>query len=108
KDHKPSELGEYTPNLLGLDEDERILFIHMTEDYAGLLLVGFANGKFAKIPLASYETKTNRKKLVKAFNTVSPAVALFHLTDDAEFVAVSNIRKALVFNSEAVPVKTTR
>ena len=108
KDHKPSELGEYTPNLLGLDEGERIVFMHLTEDYAGLILAGFESGKFAKIPLQSYETKTNRRKLVNAFSTASPLVALFHLSEEEDFAAFSSIRKALVFNSQAVPVKTTR
>lgn len=108
KDHKPSDLGEYTPNLLDLDDGERILFMHMTEQYDGMILIGFANGKFAKIPLQAYETKTNRKKLVKAFSSASPVIALFHLAADEDFVALSNIRKALVFNSEAIPVKTTR
>ena len=108
KDHKPSELGEYTPNLLELEDGERILFMHLTESYDGMILIGFENGKFAKIPLMAYETKTNRRKLVKAFSTSSPAVALFHLPADEDFVALSNIRKALVFSSEAIPVKTTR
>ncbi|MEA4888371.1 MAG: DNA topoisomerase (ATP-hydrolyzing) subunit A [Clostridiaceae bacterium] len=110
KDHKPSDLGEYTPNLLGLEEGERIVFIHMTDDYAGQILIGFENGKFAKIPLQTYETKTNRKKLINAYSTTSPLVALFFLATDADedFVVFSSIRKALVFNSQAVPVKTTR
>ncbi|NLM79234.1 MAG: topoisomerase IV, partial [Ruminococcaceae bacterium] len=110
KDHKPSDLGEYTPNLLGLEDGERILFIHMTDDYAGRVLIGFASGKFTKLPLNVYETKTNRKKLVNAFSTASPVVGLFYLDDEAEddFVAVSNIRKVLVFDSGQVPQKTTR
>ena len=108
KDHKPSDLGEYTPNLLSLEEGERIVFMHLTEDYSGQLLFGFASGKFAKVPLNAYETKTNRKKLVNAYSVVSPLAAIFHLTADEEFVALSSIRKALVFNSSFVPEKTTR
>lgn len=108
KDHKPSDLGEYTPNLLEMEEGERIIFIHMTEDYAGKILIGYANGKFTQMPLNVYETKTNRRKLVNAYSTVSPAVGLFFIEEDDDFVAVSNIRKVLVFNSGQVPVKTTR
>ncbi len=33
---------------------------------------------------------------------------MYHLTAPEDFVALSNIRKALVFNSEMVPVKATR
>ncbi len=108
KDHKPSDLGEYTPNLLGLEDGERIVFIHMTEDYAGHLLFGFAGGKIAKVPLVAYETKTNRKKLINAYAVASPLVAIHHLLDDEDYVVTSNIRKALVFNSKLVPIKTTR
>ena len=108
KDHKPSDLGEYTPNLLEMENDERIVFLHMTEDYLGHVLLGFANGKFARIPLNAYETKTNRRKLVKAYSTASPVVRIFFLEADDDFVAVSNIHKVLVFNSAKVPVKPTR
>ena len=34
-----------------------------TKDYKGMLLFAFENGKAAKVPLESYATKTNRKKL---------------------------------------------
>jgi hypothetical protein len=61
-----------------------------------------------RLPCLSYETKTNRKKLVNAFSTASPLTAICFLTDPEDFVAVSSIRKVLVFNSELVPIKTTR
>ncbi len=108
KDHKPSDLGEYTPNLLELEEGERVVFIHNTEDYSGWLLAGFASGKIVKLPMNSYETKTNRRKLVNAYSTVSPLVAIHHIIEDEDFVVMSNIKKALVFNSARVPVKATR
>jgi DNA gyrase subunit A len=108
KDHKPSDLGEYTPNLLNLEDGERIVFMHLTEDYAGHLIFGFASGKLARVTLSAYETKTNRKKLLNAYSVASPLVAMHHLADDEDFVVISNIRKALVFSSKAVPVKTTR
>jgi DNA gyrase subunit A len=108
KDHKPSDLGEYTPNLLEMDEGERIIFIHMTEDYEGKILIGYANGKFSQMSLKVYETKTNRRKLINAYSATSPVVGLFFIDADDDFVAVSNIRKVLVFNSRQVPVKSTR
>lgn len=108
KDHKPSDLGEYTPNLLELDPEERIVFIHMTEKYEGDLLFGFASGKVARIPLTAYETKTNRRKLVKAYSQASPLVAIHFIEQEEEYVALSNIRKTLIFSSESIPVKSTR
>jgi DNA gyrase subunit A len=108
KDHKPSDLGEFSPNLLNLADGEKIACIHLTDDYGGQFIIGFANGRMVRIPCNAYETKTNRKKLIHAFNTESPVVAIHFLSEPEEFVAISSIRKVLVFNSEAVPVKATR
>ena len=108
KDHKPSDLGEYLFNLLSMSEGEKVLFMHMTLQYEGNLILGFANGKVAKIELNTYETKTNRKKLIRAFSDVSPVVSMFHIIQDEDFVAYSNINKILVFNSTLVPLKSTR
>ena len=110
RDHKPSDLGEYTPNLLSLADGEHIVFMRMTDDFTGDLLFAFANGKVARIPLSAYETKTNRKKLVNAYSDNSALVAVRFLTPaaDEDLVAISSIRKALIFNTKAIPVKTTR
>lgn len=110
QDHKPSDLGVYTRNILDLNDDEQIVFIHMTELYEGEILIGFRNGKFTRIPVQAYETKTNRRKLVNAYSTASPAVAFFYLPEqeDPDIVAVSNINKILIFKSKQVPVKKTR
>lgn len=108
KDHKPSDLGEYLFNLLSMSEGEKVLFMHITLLYEGNLLLGFQNGKVAKIELNTYETKTNRKKLVRAFSDVSPVVSMYHITQDDDFVAYSNINKILLFNSSLVPLKSTR
>ncbi len=110
KDHKPSDLGEYTPNLLELEDGEHIVYARMTDDYAGDLLFAFANGKIARIPLAAYETKTNRKKLINAYSASSPLVAVRYLPPETaeELVAISDIRKAIVFNTDMIPLKATR
>ena len=108
KDHKPSEFGEFTPNLLSLSEGERIIFIHLTDDYAGWLLFAFDSGKVARIPLQAYETKNNRKKLINAYSVASPLVGIHHQTEEEDFFISSSIRKALIFNSSSIPVKTTR
>lgn len=48
----------------------------VTKDYKGMLLFAFENGKAAKVPLESYATKTNRKKLTGAYSDKSPLVGL--------------------------------
>ncbi len=108
RDHKPSELGDFLTNLLSLDEGENIIYILSTINYSGNLLIAFENGKIAKIPVISYETKTNRKKLINAYSDKSPVVDIRFLDADRDFAAFSSINKILVFNSKHVPIKTTR
>ena len=62
-DCKASSLGEYLPNILEMDDDEKIHYMIVTDNYAGFILFAYENGKVSKIPLNSYETKTNRRKL---------------------------------------------
>ncbi|NLM76103.1 MAG: topoisomerase IV [Clostridiaceae bacterium] len=105
---KTSVLGDYLPNILGLDEDEKILSIHATDDYQGHFLFAYENGKMSKIPVSSYATKTNRKKLSNAYSNASPLVDIFFLPEDKDFVAFSTIDKVLVFNTSQINPKVTR
>ncbi len=107
-DHRPAELGEYTPNLLDLPAGEKIIYIHMTDDYQGQLLLGFANGKFTRLALDVYQTKTNRRRLVKAYSVASPLISIIFLEQDEDVFAVSDVGRALIFNSGQVPLRPTR
>ena len=108
RDHKPSDIGEYAPNLLSLEEGERVVQLVATNDYAGYLLLGFQNGKVARIPLKAYETKTRRKKLVNAFSASSPVAAIRHSLIEESYAAYSSNSRLLVFESKDVPEKSTR
>ncbi len=105
---KASSLGEFLSNLLQLDKDEKIVYITATEDYGGYMLFAYENGKMAKIEMGSYATKTNRKKLANAYSAKSPLVFALFIAEDREMVAVSSIRKALVFNTGSINPKTSR
>ncbi len=108
-DCKASVLGEYLPNVLGMEENEKIIYMAVTDGtYAGNMLFCFENGKMAKIPLASYATKTNRKKLANAYYEKSPLAAVRYLAADMELVAFSSINKVLIFDTAKIPLKTTR
>ena len=107
-DSKASQLGEYLPSYLKMDEGEHVVGMTVTTDFHGYMLFCFENGKMTKTPVKNYETKLNRKKLAKAFSAASPIVKLIFLEEDIELVAVSTVGKALAFNTSAVPVKTTR
>ena len=107
-DGKASQLGEYLNNILNLEPGEKIIKMHSTDDFKGFFLFAYENGKMAKVPVSSYETKTNRKKLYNAYNDLSPLVGIFYLEEDTDFVAFSSIDKVLVFNTSQINPKTTR
>jgi DNA gyrase subunit A len=107
-DTKPSELGGYLPNVLSMEDGEKILFMHITDTYDGNIMFAYENGKISRVDLKAYETKTNRKKLVHACCEVSPLVSILYLENDDEFAAFSSLRKAVTFSSTLIPVKTTR
>ena len=101
-DCKASSLGEYLENILEMAPGERILYMVATEDYSGYMLFSFQNGKSAKIPLSSYATKTNRKKLANAYSDLSPLCDVRFLQEDRELVAFSSIDKVLIFNTAEI------
>ncbi len=107
-DGKASVLGEYLPNILGIDGDEQIVAMASTLDYQGFAVCFFANGRVAKIPLNTYETKTNRKKLVSAYSGRSPVVAIYVLADDDEFYVMRDSDKAMVLHTKDIPMNTTK
>ncbi len=105
---KASVMGDYVPAKLDFDDGESIVFMAVTEDYSETLVSFFKNGKCAKVPLSSYETKTKRKKLGNAYSDLSELVAMFVIKGEADFVLKSSAGKALTFNTALVLPKTTR
>lgn len=108
QDSKTSQLGDYLNNKLKLEEDEKIIKMHATDNYEGYFLFAYENGKMAKIPLSSYATRTNRKKLANAYNSDSRLVGILYLSADTDLAAFSSIDKVLVFNTSQINPKTTR
>ena len=108
EDGKASLLGDYLPQSLGMDPGEGIVQIVSTTDYSGHVLFCFENGKIAKVPLASYETKTNRKRLTGAYSDKSPLRSVLVLPEDAQAVVYSTDGRALIFSTVQLLPKTTR
>lgn len=107
-DGKASQLGEYIPNLVGMEEKSDIIGMVPAGDYSGNLLFVFENGKCAKVPLSAYATKSNRRRLTGAYNAKSAAITMFYLPEDTDIVMLSSAEKALCVNTEKIPLKTTR
>lgn len=107
-DSKASVLGDYVASKLEMEPDENAVYMAVTTDYKGFMLFFFENGKLAKIDLSAYETKTNRKKLIKAYCEKFPVVNMFCVTEDKEYVMKSTYGRILLLNTGAIAVKTTK
>lgn len=107
-DSKASVLGDYVASKLEMEPDENAVYMAVTTDYKGFMLFFFENGKLAKIDLSAYETKTNRKKLIKAYCEKFPVVNMFCVTEDKEYVVKSTSGRILLLNTGAIAVKTTK
>ncbi|MEG1777514.1 MAG: topoisomerase IV, partial [Angelakisella sp.] len=74
----------------------------------GSMLFVFENGKAGRVELASYETKTKRKKLTGAYNIQSPLVFTTLLTEEKEYLFASSAQRMLIVNTAMIAEKTTR
>ena len=107
-DTKASVLGDYIPAKLGMDEGESAIYMAVTKDYAGYMVFFFENGKAAKVDMTAYATKTNRRKLLGAYNDKSPVVAIASIREDGEFLLTSSQGRMLLVHTGAIQSKTTR
>lgn len=107
-DTKASAMGEYLQNLLGMEAEEKIIYMTTTVDYSGFFVFFFENGKGVKVPLSAYATKTNRRKLVNAYASRSPLIFMQKLEEDADFVLLRNYDKATVLHTSLLPSTNTK
>lgn len=107
-DCKLSQMGEFLKSILECESDEEVIDVFPTYKYKGTFLFAYENGKAAKIPLESYETKANRKKLINSFSLKEKLCKIIYLPEDTDMVMYSNVGKILVFNSASINAKTTR
>ncbi len=108
EDSKASVLGDFIPSKLQFEADEKPLCMIVTTDYSGFMMFFFENGKAAKVNMQGYDTKTNRKKLIKAYSDKAPLVSAVYLKEDAEYVLTSTAGRVLLVNTGAISIKTTK
>ncbi len=107
-DTKASLLGDYIPAKLSFDPDEKIVALVTTRDYSGNLLFFFENGRAAKVPLASYETKTRRRRLSNAYCGKFPLVWMTAAAEDGEYILSASGRRKLLLDTAMVLPKAAR
>ena len=107
-DSKASLLGDYLPQKLSFEPEEKVLQVILPGDYKGFVMFFFAGGKAAKVPLSAYETKTNRKKLTGAYCDKSPLRSVIALTTDEQVAVYTTDGRAAIFSTAQLLPKTTR
>jgi DNA gyrase subunit A len=108
EDSKASALGDYLPSKLGMEPEERVVFLHLPGDYTGALVFFFENGKAARVDLSAYKTTSNRRRLTGAYSDKSPLVGIVALREERELAVYSTEPRALVFSTALLTPKTTR
>lgn len=105
---KASVLGSYLPSVLGFEEGESFVDVVDPGDYDGSVVFAFENGKIARVPLSSYQTKTKRKKLLNAYSDKSPLAGIVTVREEIDLVCISDDQKIVLLNSSLLPLKNTR
>lgn len=108
EDTKASVLGSYLPTVLEMEEDERVIRMEVPGDYRGSFLFFFENGKVARVNAVAYETKTNRKKLMKAYSDKSPVRCILAIREEIDVVVYSTEGRAILFNTSLLSLKASR
>jgi DNA gyrase/topoisomerase IV subunit A len=78
---------------------EKPIYLTGEKHYKGFLIVAFENGKIGKISMNSFQTEYSRKKLKNAFNNESGLIFIELIEHDIDLVAVSSIKKVVLFNT---------
>jgi len=107
---KASALGDYIPAKLGFDDGEKVVFMKLIHNYneKDNMIFIFENGKGVRVPVISYQTKSNRRKLTNAYSTASPLVAALYEDDAKDLLIVTNTNRAMTIKSSLISLKTTR
>ena len=108
EDGKVGQMGVYLPTRLGMEEGESPVAMVLTADYSGWMLFFFASGKCAKVPLASYATKQNRRKLLRAYCDKEPLAALLFIPEEQELAIRTSAGRLLLVGSAQIAEKATR
>ena len=107
EDTKSAQLGSYLPTDLEMDPDESVTWVIDPEDYKADVLFVFENGRVARVALAGYVTKTNRKRLKNAIYGGSKLLYAAVLKEERDLALVSSDYRLMNFNTSLLKTKTT-
>lgn len=108
---KASVLGDFLPAKLDFEENERPMLMKVlnascsSEDH---IIFIFQNGKGVRIPVSAYETKSNRRRLTRAYSDAALLIAAVYEKEAMDLLIVSDAGKGILIKSSLIPEKSTR
>ncbi len=108
---KASQMGDYVPTKLSMDDDEHVVACKMIYELnpAHRMVYIFENGKGLRVSLGAYETKSRRRKITGAYSTESPLAGAVYEGDKPVNVFIrTDADRGMLIKSSLVPEKTTR
>ena len=108
---KPSQLGDYVPMKLGMDDDEHVVTCKMIYELNPNhhMVYVFENGKGVRVSLGAYDSKSRRRKITGAYSTASPlAGAIYEGDKPVNLFIRSDGGRGMLIKSSLIPDKATR
>ena len=108
---KASQMGDYIPSKLGMDDDERVVACKMIYSLIPEhhMVYIFENGKGVRVSLAAYDSKSHRRKITGAYSTASPlAGAIYEGDKPVNLFIRSDGDRGMLIKSSLIPEKNTR
>ena len=108
---KASQMGEYVPTKLSMDDDEHVVYCKVIYELNPKhhMVYIFENGKGLRVSLGAYETKSRRRKITGAYSNESPLAGAIYEGDKPEKIFIrSDAGRGMLIKSDLVPEKTTR
>ncbi len=108
---KASQMGDYIPAKLGMEDDEHAVACKMIYDIVPehTVVYIFANGKGAQVKMSAYEAKSRRRKISGACSTDSSLVGAIYIDGKPKDIFIrSSQGRALIVSSAKVKLMNTR
>ncbi len=108
---KPSQMGDYVPTKLSMDDGEHVVSCKMIYDLnpEHHMVYIFENGKGLRVSLGVYEAKSRRRKISGAYSTASPlAGAIYEAEKPVNIFIRSDAGRGMLIKSSLIPDKSTR
>ena len=108
---KASQMGDYVPTKLSMDDDEHVVSCKMVYELnpAHHMVYIFENGKGLRVSLGAYEAKSRRRKISGAYSSASPLAGAIYEGDKPVNIFIrTDAGRGMLIKSSLVPEKTTR